>query len=447
MANAATTPPAAPGLARAIGRWDLLALVINGIIGAGIFGLPARVHALLGPWGLAAVVACAVIIGLVILCFAEVASRFSQTGGPYVYAEAAFGPFAGFLTGWMLWVARITGFCAICALLLQYLAYLWPGIDQGWPRVAVATLVVGTLTVVHVLGIRRAALFGNIVTVAKLAPLLLFVAVGLFHVDGSRLVAAGAPPGTAQFAQGMLLLTFTLVGWESVVVAAGEIRDPQRTLPSALLAGLACVALLYVLILLVCIGTLPGLASSGRPIIDAGATFLGPRAALLLTLGAVVSMLGVLHVTLLAVSRLAFAMAGGGGLPRALAAIHPRFRTPHVAVLSCGVLALLLTLTGQFTYLVTVSATARLLAFAVTCAALPVLRRKPGIPAARFMLPGGPSIPVIALALIAWLLASSTSSVTRDVVALTVAGALLYAAMRWRRRHARNPRTGANHDE
>jgi amino acid transporter len=301
----------------------------------------------------------------------------------------------------------------------------------------VATLVVGALSVVHVVGIQRAALFGNIVTVAKLVPLLLFVAVGLFHVDGSRLVAAGGPPAVGQFAQGMLLLTFALVGWESVVVAAGEIRDPQRTLPTALLSGLACVAVLYLLILLVCIGTLPGLAASGRPIIDAGATFLGPRAALLLTLGAVVSMFGVLHVTLLAVSRLAYAMAAGGGLPRALASIHPRYRTPHVAVLACGVLALLLTLTGQFTYLVTVSATARLLAFAVTCAALPALRRKPAIPAARFVLPGGLVIPVAALALIAWLLLSSTSSVTRDVVVLTIAGALLYAAMRWQHRHAR----------
>jgi APA family basic amino acid/polyamine antiporter len=180
MGHAAVTPPAAQGLARAIGRWDLLALVINGIIGAGIFGLPARVHALLGPWALAAVLACALIIGLVILCFAEVASRFSQTGGPYVYAEAAFGPFAGFLTGWMLWVARISGFCAICALLLQYLAYLWPGLDQGWPRAGVATLVVGALIVVHVVGIQRAALFGNVVTVAKLVPLLLFVAACCF---------------------------------------------------------------------------------------------------------------------------------------------------------------------------------------------------------------------------------------------------------------------------
>jgi amino acid transporter len=437
MGHAAVTPPAGPGLARAIGRWDLLALVINGIIGAGIFGLPARVHALLGPWALAAILACAVIMGLVILCFAEVASRFNQTGGPYVFAEAAFGPFVGFLTGWMLWVARISGFCAICALLLQYLAYLWPGIDQGWPRAGVATLVVGALTVVHVVGIQRAALFGNIVTVAKLVPLLVFVAVGLFHIDGSRLVVAGGPPAAGQFAQGILLLTFALVGWESVVVAAGEIRDPQRTLPTALLSGLACVAVLYLLIVLVCIGTLPGLAASGRPIVDAGATFLGPRAALLLTLGAVVSMLGVLHVTMLAVSRLAYAMAAGGGLPRALAAIHLRYRTPHVAVLVSGVLVLTLTLTGQFTYLVTVSATARLLAFAVTCAALPALRRKAGIPAARFVLPGGLAIPAAALALIAWLLLSSTSSVTRDVVALTIAGALLYAAMRWQHRYAR----------
>ena len=409
--------------------------MINSIIGAGIFGLPAKVHALLGAYGLGGILVCAAIMGLAILCFAEVASRYSQTGGPYVYAAAAFGPLAGFLTGWALLVARVAGFCAITALLLHYLAYLAPAFDQGIGRIATATMVVAALTAINVVGIRQATNFGNLVTAAKLAPLLLFVGVGLFHVDWSQMGHA-AVPGNGQFAQGVLLLSFTLVGWESVVVAAGEVRDPQRELPRALLAGLACVALLMACIQLVCIGTLPGLAASERPIVDAGATFLGHAGALLLTAGAAASMLGVLHVTMITITRVAYAMAADGQLPRVLATIHPRFRTPHVAVASCGLLVLALTLSGQFTYLVTVSATARLLVYAVTCAALPVLRRKGTVPPARFVLPGGPAIPAAALALIAWLLASSSFAATRDVVALTVIGALLYAAGQWQRRQS-----------
>lgn len=186
------------GLLRALGRWDLLALVINGIVGAGIFGLPAKVQALLGVYGLGAILVCAAIIGLVILCFAEVASRFTETGGPFIYAGAAFGPLPS------------------------------PVMNQGAGRIATATVIISGLTVIHMQGIRRAALFGNLVTLAKLLPLLLFVAIGLFHIDWTRFQHAG-PPINERFAQAVLLLGFAFVGWESVVVAAGETRDPRRS--------------------------------------------------------------------------------------------------------------------------------------------------------------------------------------------------------------------------
>jgi APA family basic amino acid/polyamine antiporter len=421
------------GLLRALGRWDLLALVINGIVGAGIFGLPAKVQALLGVFGLAAIGVCAAIIGLVILCFAEVASRFAETGGPFVYAGAAFGPFAGFLTGWVLWVARVTGCCAICNLLLQYIAYIHPDFNLGLGRVVTASAIVGSLTVIHVLGVKRAALFGNIVTVVKLAPLIIFVVIGLVHMDSARFVLVG-PPINAKFAEGVLLLSFAFVGWESVVVSAGETRNPQRDLPFALIAGLCLVALLYLLIQAVCIGTLPQLASSERPIVDAGRIFLGPHGALLITLGAAVSMIGTLNGSMFTISRLPYAMAEAGQLPRALASIHPRYRTPHVAVVFSAAFVLGLTLSSQFVYLLTVSTISRLLVFAATCLSMPRLRRIPGVPAARFVLPGGLIIPGTALALISWLIASSSWAETRDVTIMTLLGALLYGIGRW---HAR----------
>ena len=419
------------GLLRAIGRWDLLALVINGIVGAGIFGLPAKVHALLGVNGLWAIIVCAVIIGLVILCFAEVASRFEQTGGPFVYAATAFGPVAGFLTGWILWVARVTGCCAICSLFLQYAAYFSPNLDLGAGRITAAVGIVGTLTLIHFFGIKRAVLFGNIVTVGKLLPLLIFVAVGLLHMEPMRF-SQSSPPIVGHFAQAVLLLGFAMVGWESVVVTAGETRNPQRDLPFALIAGLSAVAILYLLIQIVCIGTLPGLSASERPIVDAARIFMGAGGATLVTLGALVSMVGTLNVTMLTVSRVPYAMALAGQLPRVLGRVHPRYRTPHVAVVLSGCLVLVLTLSSSFVYLLTVSTISRLLVFAVTCASLPKLRRMPAVPAARFVLPGGLVIPCVAVLMIAWLLVSSSWIESRDVTILIVLGSLVYAVAKWR---------------
>jgi len=403
------------------------------MVGAGIFGVPARVHALVGVYGLVAIGACAAMIGVVILCFAEVASRFAETGGPFVYTGAAFGPLTGFLTGWLLWVARVTGCCAICNLLLQYIAYIHPDLNLGIGRTLTASAIIGTLTVVHFLGVKRAALFGNVVTVMKLTPLIIFVGIGLFHLDPHRFVPVAAPVN-ANFAEAVLWLSFAFVGWESVVVSAGETRSPQRDLPLALIAGLGLVALLYLLIQAVCIGTLPELASSGRPIVEACRTFLGPYGALLITLGAAVSMVGTLNGSMLTISRLPYAMAAAGQLPRVLAAIHPRYRTPHVAIVFSAALVLGLTLSSQFVYLLTVSTISRLLVFAATCVSMPRLRQIPGVPAARFVLPGGLIIPGVALALISWLIASTSWAESRDVIIMTSLGAVLYAIGRWHRR-------------
>jgi basic amino acid/polyamine antiporter, APA family len=420
------------GLLRAIGRWDLLALVINGIIGAGIFGLPAKVHALVGVNGLWAIIACAVVIGLVILCFAEVASRFTVTGGPFVYAATAFGPFAGFLTGWILWVARITGCCAICSLFLQYAAYFTPSINHGTGRYIAAVAVVGGLTLIHFFGIRRAVLFGNLATVGKLLPLMIFVMFGVLHMDAKRFSPSAAPLA-GHFAQAVLLLGFAMVGWESVVVTAGETRNPQRDLPFALIVGLSTVTVLYLLVQMVCIGTLPQLATSERPIVDAAQTFLGSMGVTLITVGALISMMGTLNVTMLTVSRVPYAMALAGQLPRVLGSVHARYRTPHVAVVFSGVLVLAFTLSSSFVYLLTVSTLSRLLVFAVSCASVPMLRRMPAVPAAQFVLPGGYTIPCTALLVIGWVLFSSSWIESRDVALLVLLGSVVYVMGR---RHA-----------
>ena len=275
-----SAPPAgaAPGLLRGIRRWDLLALMVNGTIGAGIFGLPSRIYALVGPWSLPAFVACAALIAIVILCFAEVASRFESTGGPYLYARTAFGPMVGFVMGWLLWLVRLTSFAALCNLLVTYLHVLWPPADlEPWRTLVIVTVTVG-LAAINFVGVRNAALTGNVFAIGKLVPLVLLIVVGLAFVAPARL-APGALPAAGTFPKAMLLLVFAFTGFELVLIPAGEASDPRRNLPLAMLSGLGVVALVYVLIQVVCVGTLPELATSQRPLTDAAARLMGPPGA------------------------------------------------------------------------------------------------------------------------------------------------------------------------
>ena len=422
------------GLVRAIRRWDLTALAVNAIIGAGIFGLPAEVFRRIGVYSLAAFVVCALVVTLIILCFAEVSSRFTGTGGPYLYAREAFGPLVGFEVGWMIWIARITAFAANCNLLIGYLGFFWPAAGSGAGRSAAICAIVLGLTAVNYTGVRNTADVSNAFTIAKLVPLLLFVAAGLLAIRPGAF-ALPARPDFSAFSVSVLLLVYAFSGFEMATIPAGETRDPRGDMPRALLRAIAVVAVLYLLIQLVAIGTLPGLAQSTRPLADAGGRFLGRAGGAIISAGAVVSIVGNLNVILLVGARLPFAMAERGELPRVLTGIHPRFRTPHVALLVTALVTLVLTLTGTFVYAVTVSVIARLLSYAATCAALPALRRKPGAPAAAFKAPAGVTAAIASLLLAAWLLSNSTRAQARDAGIAALLGLVIYAA----RRTARKP--------
>jgi amino acid transporter len=427
-----TGPAAGTGLLRAIRKWDLVALVLNVIVGAGIFGLPSQVYALAADDSLLAYAACVAVIFLIVLCFAEVSSRFTETGGLYLYGRAAFGPLVGFEIGWLAWLTRLTGFAALCNLFVDYLGVFVPVSATGAARTTSIVLVILALTIVNLRGVRQATALNNVFTLGKLLPLLLLVAGGSFFIDPAAYSAAG-PATYAGFSSAVLLLVFAFTGFENVGIPAGEARDPRRDLPFALIIGTAIATILYIAIQAVSIGVVPDLDLSPRPLAEVGARVFGGSGAAFIAAGALVSTLGTLNAVLLAGSRLLFAMAEQGQLPPILMATHARFRTPHVAIVVTAVAVALLTITGTFLTAARLSAVIRLTTYAVTCAALPMLRRRGDLPA-QFVAPAGNIVAVVALVLIGWLFSSSNAS-DALLVAIAATGGLLFhlaTARRWR---------------
>jgi amino acid transporter len=417
------------GLVRGIRRWDLVALTINSIIGAGIFGLPAKIFSLIGAYSLFAFLACTLVVALIILCFAEVGSRYSETGGPYLYARETLGPTLAFEVGWLMWLARLTAFAANCNLLVSYLGFFWPSASYPPARAATITIVVLVLTVINVVGVREATLFSNVFTIGKLVPIILFILTGLVYLR-SPSFTFGPVPGAATFSQSVLLLVYAFTGFEMAAIPAGEARKPRHDVPRALLIAIAVVALIYVLIQIVCIGTVPALARSERPLADAATGFLGTAGGAIISAGAIISITGNLNVIVLSGSRVPFAMAEQKQLPSILTSVHRRFFTPYVAIFLTAGLMLILTLKSSFVAALTISAIARLVTYAATCAALPILRRRENAPAALFPVAGGTFIAIAALILIAWLLLNCTWREATQALLAAITGLVIYLVYR-----------------
>ncbi|QYO65224.1 APC family permease [Leptolyngbya sp. 7M] len=418
-------------LVRGIGRWDLTAILINTIIGAGIFGLPAKVHALIGTYSLIAFFACAVIIGFIVLCYAEVSSRFTSTGGPYLYAREAFGSVVGFEVGWLYWIVRVTTFAANCNLFVTYLGFFVPGASSGIFRIVAISMIVFLIFAINLIGVKQSALATNLFTAGKLIPLFIFVAVGIFFIQPENF-AFGELPEYGAFASAVLLLIYAFVGFEVGVVMGGETKDPQRNTPFALLVALGIVATLYILIQVVSIGTLPGLASSERPLADASIVFLGVFGASFITIGALISILGNLNVGFLGSTRLLYAMSENRELPNALAKTHSRFKTPWVAILLTSLVIFVLTVYSTFLTAVAIATITRLLVYATTCLALPIFRRRDDAPQAKFSTPLGVLAAILSLILIGWLL--TRVDLTKEGLPILIAalvGLVIFAANRF----------------
>ncbi len=364
-----------PELVRAIGRWTLAALVLNTIIGSGIFGLPDDVARRVGgaaPW---AYLIAAAGIGVIMAVFAEVGSQFREAGGPYLYARAAFGAFAGVQMGWFAWLVRLTSGAANANLFVVYLGEFWPAATQPVPRAVILLTLISFLTVVNVRGVNAGAQLSNFFVVAKLVPLAIFVFAGLTW-SGTKVAPAALDASLGDWGQAILALVFAYGGFESSLMPMSEAKNPRRDAPFALFTGLAAVTVIFTMIHVVAMTTLATLADSQRPLADAARVFLGPAGAALIAAGAMISTYGYLSGQFVTAPRLTYAFAEQRDFPALFGRVHAQFRTPYVSIVIYAVLVSALAIYGSFVWNAILSAVGMLFTYGLVCGALIALRRK-----------------------------------------------------------------------
>ncbi|MDP5458873.1 APC family permease [Alishewanella sp. SMS8] len=420
-------------LPRNLGLFGLWLLVINGFIGAGIFGLPGGAAKLAGEYSPYIYLLCALLILPILLSMAELSSYFRGSGGPVRYGTAAFGPFIGFQAGWLYYIARLVSFAANTVLLVDSISYFWPAASNTLQRTLLLSAIVGSLTLINVLGSVRAMRSLALLTVLKFAVLLLLVVTGISYFGAQLLPEADAMTlfnNHYDIGAAVLLLIYAFVGFESVVVPAGEAKNPAKDMPRALLLGLGLVTLLYIAIQLVSVAAVPNIADSSNPLLDVAATLFGPVGAMMLMLGVVASVAANLLGSIFSTPRASFALAEDGSLPNWFAKVQPRFLTPANSIVFFGILALILTLYGSFLWLAAATVVSRLLLYGLTCAAVPVLRPKLAA-SDSFILPFGYAIPLLGIAACVWLAFQVSLSSVLATSAFVLLGTALYFLARW----------------
>ena len=352
--------------------------------------------ATLGPASVITFLISAVLCTLLVLCFAEVGSRFKGTGGPMLYSQAAFGDMPGFLVGWLSWIVRITAWGALANGFVNAVVALMPDADALRPWLI--TGLIAALTAANLAGVGMGARVLNFFTAAKLIPIAFFIAIGLFHIRGD-LFTPFAPHGFTEIAPATLVILYAFVGFEVLTVPAGEMRDPQRSVPRALLLVIALVTVVYFLIWTVCTGTLPTLAGADNPVADAARIFLGPIGGSLIAFGILLSVIGVNAGSALVAPRSLYVLGYMGYLPKPISSVHAGTRAPVVAILISSGVTLAIALSGSFVELAVISVVARFAQYIPTCLAVLYFRwKRPDEPPA-FRTPGGPLVPVLALLL------------------------------------------------
>ena len=431
-------PPAAPALQRVIGTRGLAAAIFNITVGAGIFVLPAHAAGQLGAAAPLAYVVCAVATALVALCFAEAGSRVPKSGGPYAYVETALGPYVGYLCGVLLWLGITLAMAAVAMVFRDALSGLFPILAGTVPRAAVLVALLAVLAIVNVRGAAVGSRLSGISTLAKIVPLLAFVVLGLPHVRAENLSFSGIPP-LDKVGEAGLLLMFAFFGMESALQISGEVTNPSRAVPRAIATALGGVAVLYILVQLVAQGVLGSAlaapASAKAPLAAAAERFAGAAGARLILIGMIVSTFGFMTATMLSTPRTLFALAVDGFLPPPLAMVHPKHRTPYVAIAVQAVIVCVIALSGTYVKLALVADVAILLVYLACCVGAGRLRRlNSGAEDQPFLMPAGGVVPWVAAALIVGLLARARPAAWLLTGAVAAAASLAYLAQARRRR-------------
>jgi amino acid transporter len=406
-------------------------LVLNALIGSGIFALPGKVAVnagLMSPW-------LFLIIGFlflaVVLTFAELASYFDRSGGPVIYATHAFGPLAGFSTGWVLFISRMTAFAANAGVMVTYLGSLWDIFDGGAGRMLVLTVVIVGLTWANVIGVKDGVRTMAVFSVLKVVPLLLLVLLGLQHVTSATLI-----PGGSLFFEGVgstsLLLIYAYVGFETMAVTAGETSSPKYTLPRALVRTVIGTGVLYFLIVLVFVSVVPESDYATANLVDVGRALAGPVGAVVITLTTVFSIGGNCAGSMISAPRLIFSLAEHGQLPKWFRHVNEKYGTPDHSILVMGGLALAFALTSNFVELAIASSLSRLLAYILSIASLPAVRRQADEETRRnaYRIRGGYTVPLIGLGICVWLATHATAGDWQTIAWLLAIGLALYFAER-----------------
>jgi APA family basic amino acid/polyamine antiporter len=414
-------------LVRAIGTLGLAASIVNVTVGGGIFRLPASpdVTGRLGAAAPLAYLVCAVVMGLIVLCIAEAGSRISLTGGPYAYVEMTFGRYVGFLVGVMLWLIGATAIPGVAGLFADAAARLVPALGSTAGRALFLAVMFAAVTLINVLGVKQGTRLNTVLTVAKLAPLLLLLGVGLFAIDTQNLRWTHTP-AVGDLSRASVILIFAFAGVESALVPSGEVRDTARTVPRAVFLAMALITLLYIGLQVVAQGVLgSALVGDATPLATAAGKVFGPWGVVMLSTGFLISAFGYLSGMMLAVPRALFAFGRDGILPHQLARVHPRYHTPWVAIIAQSALAWVLAVTNKFEALAIIANVSAALVYLGCAAAAWKLRRTPAIPGA-FRVPGGAIVPVLAAAAVLFLLASVTVKEWSVLAAVVVVASALY---------------------
>ena len=408
-------------------------MIINTMIGASIFGLPALIAARLGRWSPIGFLAAFVGIAIIGACMAEVASQFREAGGPYLYARVAFGRFCAIQNGWLTWLSRIAAVSAVANLFIIYLAELFPLVGAPFARAGVLTMLIGFLAVVNYRGATGGKLLSNFFTVTKVASLTFFIVTGLAALalhPAIRVTPAATQTTAADWFEALLLMIYSYGGFEAALIATGETRDARKDIPFALFIAIGATTLLFIAVQYLVIHTIPNVATSSAPATDSARRFLPPLGVRIVAAGTLVSAYGYLSANILHTPRITFAMGQHGDFPAFFGRIHPRFRTPHLSIVIFAAVLLLFSIAGNFRWNALLSSVARLFVYGSVAAALPALR-KTHPQAEAFRLPHGVLIAGLALLFTGVLVTRMRQG---ELIVISITAALAFVNWLWARK-------------